>query len=467
MTLAKNINAGKMNMEDSRLKRVLGLPAVVFIAVGMTIGGGVFVFTGLVFKLCGKALPLAYAFAGFPVLAAMMPLAMLGSSIPTIGGNYKYPSRMVSPGLAFVGIWVYALASFFGQIPLYAIACAKYAQYIFPSIPTTLFAVALVTAFLIINIIGVKLAAQIQGIMVVVLISALLYYAFSGISSIQPGNFSNILEKGVTNLLLGTALLTFTYLGSNSIIELGGEIINPGKTIPRAYLIAFPVIAFVYIAVAIATVGASQLCEIQNYTEPLISVCKTVLSKSGILFFIAGGAILALTTTLNALFLFGTRSILVIVHDKILPEKLGKIHHRFGTPYLLLIFIWLLSVLGIVSGLSLQTLASYAALGGLIIFFPMMLAAVRFPTLYPEHYSRSEFKLKGFVLWFCVTVGIIMVLFFGIVLLVNLKSPLKISCFILFILSGIVYYQLRKRYLLKQGIDLEIQIKKKETWDGR
>ncbi len=98
-------------MEDLGLKRVLGLPSVVFIAVGMTVGGGVFVFTGLVYKISGQALPLAYALAAIPVMVSMFPLAMLGAALPTTGGNYTYPSRMVSPGLAFVGIWVYALAS--------------------------------------------------------------------------------------------------------------------------------------------------------------------------------------------------------------------------------------------------------------------------------------------------------------------------------------------------------------------
>jgi basic amino acid/polyamine antiporter, APA family len=455
-----------MNMTELKLKRVLGLPAVVFCAVGMTIGGGVFVFTGIVFRISGRALPLAYAMAVLPVLAAMMPLAMLGASIPTTGGNYRYPSRMVSPGLAFVGIWVYALASFFGQIPLYAIACAKYAQYIFPSISITLFAIVLVTVFLAINLLGVKLTVQIQGIMVVVLISALLYYAFAGITTIQPGSFSNMLEKGSANLLLGTALLTFTYLGANSIIEMGGEIINPGKTIPRAFLIAFPLIAFVYIAVAIATVGHSQL-ELLTAAEPLIRVCQTTCSKSGLLFFIIGGAVIALTTTLNALFLFGTRSLLIIVKDGILPKQLGRIHPRFGTLHILLISIWLLSIIGIMSGLSLETLASYAALGGLIIFFPIMIAAARFPSLYPDRYAKSPFRLVGIWLWLCVSVGMVMVLFFGIVLMVELKSPLKVGWFLLFILSGIIYYQFRKRYLSKNGIDLIKQIREKETWDDQ
>jgi APA family basic amino acid/polyamine antiporter len=396
----------------------------------------------------------------------MMPLAMLGSAIPTVGGNYRYPSRMVSPGLAFTGVWIYALASFFGQIPLYAIGCAKYVQAIFPEIAITPFAILLVTLFFIINFFGVKIAAQVQGILVLILISALLFYSFSGFVKINPENFSNIFEKGSTSILLGTALLTFTYFGSNGIIELGGEIIDPGKTIPRAFFIAFPIIIIIYVSVAIATVGAATLSEMKNFDEPLISICKTTCSQSGVLFFIIGGAVLALTTTLNALFIFGTKSLLIIVEDRIFPAFLGKIHKRFRTPHVLLLIIWFFSVIGILSGFSLKTLASYAALGGLIVFFPTMLAAMRFPALYPEHYQNSKFKLQGFWLRFCPVVGILMVLFFGIALITDLKSPIKIGCFLLFIISGIVFYQSRKQYLKGQGFDLQAKLKEKEIWNN-
>ena len=48
---------------STELKRVLRLPAVAFVAIGFTIGGGVFVFTGIVYKIVGQALPVAYALA--------------------------------------------------------------------------------------------------------------------------------------------------------------------------------------------------------------------------------------------------------------------------------------------------------------------------------------------------------------------------------------------------------------------
>ena len=104
------------------IKRVLGLPEVAFIAIGTTVGGGVFVLTGIVLKIAGPALPLAYALAVIPVFISMLPLAMLGSALPATGGNYRYPSRMVSPGLAFTGVWVYILASFIGRFPC-RVAC--------------------------------------------------------------------------------------------------------------------------------------------------------------------------------------------------------------------------------------------------------------------------------------------------------------------------------------------------------
>jgi len=450
---------------EPALARVLTLPAVTFIAVGFTIGGGVFIFTGLVFKIAGPALPWAYALAVIPVFMSMLPLAMLGAALPTTGGNYKYPSRMVSPGLAFTGIWTYALASFFGQIPLYALGCARYAQVYFPGMSTVWLAIALVTLFFVINLCGVRIAAQVQGVLVLVLIAALLFYALSGLQVLQPAHFDGTFDVKLTSLLLGTALLTFTYLGANAIIELGGEIVNPARTIPRAFMIAFPVIALIYIAVAIATVGAAPSDMLTSAQEPLIRVSHLTMSPNGVLFFIFGGAVIALTTTLNALFIVGTKSLLTIVADRLLPAGLGRLHPRFKTPYILLFAIWLLSVLGIASGFSLATLASYAALGGLIIFLPVQIAALRLPQLYPQPYHRAAFKLKGIWFWLCPLSGMLMVIFFGAVILYELRTPLKIGCFLVFIATGACYYFGRKAYLRRRGIDWRAFVGQEPGWD--
>ncbi|MGQ9843222.1 MAG: APC family permease [Spirochaetota bacterium] len=445
------------------LKRVLGLPAVTFIAVGFTIGGGVFVFTGIVLKMVGPALPLAYCLAVVPVFLSMLPLAMLGSAIPSVGGNYKYPSRMVSPGIAFVGIWIYVLATFFGQIPLYSISCARYISTFYPGLSLQYSAIALVTVFYIVNLVGIKPAAAVQAIMVIILLSALLFFSFNGIVRFDSANLVHFFEKGTGNLLVGVALLTFTYLGSNGIIELGGEIQNPQTTIPKAYFITFPVVTVVYMCVALATVGAMPWQKTAQQMEPLIFLSKSFLSNAGVMFFILGGAMLALATTLNALFIVGTKSLLIIINDRLLPSWLGTIHTTFGTPHILLTMIWLLSIAGILSDLSMETFASYSALGGIIIFLPILIAALKFPRLYPDTYKHAAFKLNGAWLYICVIVGFVMILFFCLVLLIDLKTLFNIGLFVVFVLSGVMYYTVRKRYLASQGIHCEA-IMQKDDW---
>ncbi len=441
------------------LKRVLGLPETAFIAIGTTIGGGIFVFTGIVLKIAGPALPVAYALAVVPVFLSMLPLAMLGSAIPVTGGNYRYPSRMVSPGLTFTGLWVYVLATFFGQIPLYSIACARYLAVFFPDLPEKPFAVALITFFCVINVLGVNIAARVQGIMVIVLIGALVFFSASGLVEIHPERFDGIFQKGAGSLFLGVSLLTFTYLGSNGIIELGDEIKNPGRVIPRALFIAFPVVMVVYLCVAVASVNAVPWQELTGVKEPLIAVGKKTMGQAGLLFFVIGGAVLALTTTLNGLFIVGTKSLLVIIGDGILPARLGSINRRFGTAHLLFVFFWIFSIAGVYSGLSLETFASYSALGGIIIMVPVLVSAMVLPKRFPEKYRDSAFKLKGFMLYLCTVVGIAMTLFFCAVILADLGSPGKIALFLGFILSGVAYYVMRKRFLLGRGVDMLAAIK--------
>jgi APA family basic amino acid/polyamine antiporter len=349
---------------------------------------------------------------------------------------------------------------------LYAIGCAQYAQVYFPTLSTTWLAIALVTLFFLINLKGIRLAAQVQGVLVLILIAALIFYAVSGLQVVQPAHFDAAADVKISALLLGTALLTFTYLGSNAIIELGGEIVAPGRTIPRAFMIAFPVVALIYIAVAVATVGAVPAEILTKANEPLIHVSRLTMSSKGFLFFVFGGAVLALTTTLNALFIVGTKSLLTIVDDQLLPAKLGRLHPKFKTPHILLFAIWLLSVLGILSGFSLATLASYAALGGLIIFLPIQIAALRLPRLYPERYLCAPFKLKGIWFWVCPLSGILMVIFFGAIIFYELKTLPKIGCFLAFAATGGLYYLQRKAYLRRQGIDLHYFIDQEHDWDG-
>jgi len=444
-------------------RRILGLAEVTFISVGFTIGAGVFVFTGIVAKMTGPALPLAYALAAPLVLLTMLPIAMLGAALPTTGGNYRYPCRMVSPGLAFVGVWVYVLASFFGQVPMYAISCAQYARELIPGLPIGPAALGLLTFFYVVNLLGLRVATVAQAVMVVVLLGCLLWYAGSGVARVDPAHFEGFFQTGPGSLTLGVALLTFTYLGANGLIELGSEIRDPGRVIPQAIFITFPLVAVIYVLVAIATVGAVPWTSLVDVDQPLVVTARVTMGSVGMALFVVGGAILGLTTTLNALFIVGTRSLLAMTEDRMLPAVLGRRSRTFGTPWVLLTAIWVFSLAGVLAGMSLQTLASYATLGGMMLLFPVLVAALVLPRRFPDAYRNAGFKLGGPSRWVCTGVGFLMIFFFSLVILADLGSVPKILVFVLFVVSGLVAYLTRRTWLRRRGIDLS-DLARSEVW---
>ena len=148
-----------------------------------------------------------------------------------------------------------------------------------------------------------------------------------------------------------------------------------------------------------------------------------------------------------------------MVQDNMLPYWMGKLTVRHQVPWVLLTLIYVLSIFGVLSGFSLNTFASYAALGGLVIFLPILLAARKFPKKYPEHYRLSVFRLSNFWLQVSVIIGLTMVVFFGLIIIYDLKAWFKILFFLLFIASGYVTYLIRKRRLERLGRPLSESIK--------
>jgi len=184
------------------LRRVLGLADLVAIEVGTTIGAGVFSLTAMAAARTGPSVPLAYLAAAVPIVFLMMSVAMLGSALPTVGGAYRYPSRLFSPRWAVVGVWCYALGLVLGALPMYATECVHYLQAVWPGLPERPAAIGLLTLFWAINLLGVSLAAVVQGVMVVVLVAALLVFGIGGLPTVDAARFTPLFPGGPGGFVL-------------------------------------------------------------------------------------------------------------------------------------------------------------------------------------------------------------------------------------------------------------------------
>ena len=337
------------------------------------------------------------------------------------GGTYFYGSRYFSPVASFTGVWAYVLGAVLGMFPLFALTGARFLQAVFPALPLIPTALALLLFFYVTNLLGVDIAMWVQAAMVGVLFVALAVFIGGGLPQLDAANFRPLFTGGLGGFAVASAVLTFTVLGANAAVELGDEIVDPSRTIPRSFLISIPVVTAIYVAIAVVVAGAGRWTGAAD--EALTGLAATFLSRPLFLFFVFGGGFLAVVTTLNATYLWGTKSLLLIAGDGLLPRGLAAVNRRFGTPH------WLLTVIAALScarccsrATRSETFAIFANLGGIIIFIPVMIAALRLRRHFPDVYQRSTVRLRGAMYWIAPIGGLVLCVLVVAILFVDLFS---------------------------------------------
>ena len=458
--------------EDFGLKRVLGLGDLVAIEIGTTVGAGIFSLTALSASLTGPSTPIAFVAAAVPIVFVMMTVAMLGSVMPTVGGSYRYPSRLLSPMWATVGVWSYALALIIGAIPLYVTQCVTYLQSLLPASMAaapwatglfwpTVAAVGLLTFFYAINVFGIEMAANVQALLVVVKISALMVFAFWGYPHLDPARFTPLFPGGAGKFILAACILTFALQGSNAVIELGAEIKRPSRNIPLSLLISIPAVTVLYVLISVSALGAVDLSWWNGFgaKASLVQPAQSFLPPGLFYFFILGGAFMAFSTALNGTFMWATKSPMVLAADGIIPQSLAKTG-RYGTPFSFLTIIWAGSSAAVILEAVIrhfnpaikikpfEIFASYATIGGLIIFIPVMAAAIVMPKRLPELYKRADFKLRGALLYAAPIIAIISSAMLVAILCADLKW--LVLPFPIWVALGFGFYWWRSRTIKQE-----------------
>jgi APA family basic amino acid/polyamine antiporter len=350
-------------------------------------------------------------------------------------------------------VWAYILGAVLGMFPLYALTGATFLKAVIPALPKIPVALLLLAIFFATNLFGARIAVWVQAILVAILLVALLVFVGAGLPEVSLQHFSPLFAGGAGGFLVASAILTFTILGANAAVELGDEIIDPRKNIPRSFLISIPLVTILYIVIGIVASGVAPW---DSWSESSLSaVAGGILKGPLFLFFIVGGGFLAVATTLNSTYLWGTKSLIVITDDGLFPRALARVNRRFGTPHWFLLIIYLISSAAlIVAGERVETFAVLASLGGIIIFIPVMGAALRVRKRHPDLYARSAVRLKGFLYIFAPAMGLLLCLLVIVILLVDLGSHpggiLFLAIFAAWIAAGALYAGVRLRRMRRK-----------------
>ncbi len=400
-------------LNQDNLKRTISWPQASAIAFNQTVGGGVVALTGVAIGLTGGGVPIAYFLAAVSILLVAMPFAAIGSAMPVVGGSYTYSARLLHPTIGFANMAFAVLAQ--TSLGLYGVTAGEYLHSLVPSIDPTIIAVALVSFFYVANMLGAVVGARLGLIMTVSMILALGSYIGIGIATVDWVNYPPVLPKGVMGLLQASALLTFATGGATVVVELGREMHDPGRNIPRAIFIGTFAAAVLYMGVAAVTAGALPVEQTAN--QPLSVAARAFLPPAAFQFFIVGGAMVAIISTMNAQLLAGSKGLLAAIDDGWFPRGIGAVNKRFGTPHFLLSGLYVVGLLPVIFDIPVNVLASGISGIGQLLFILLIVASLRLRYRFPELHEAASFKMGLRLHWVLGVIAVCIGLFQSYLLL--------------------------------------------------
>lgn len=440
-------------MTEAKLRADVGLLDVVAIEVGLIVGAGLFSLTGVAAGLAGAALPVSYALAVVAVTLGLVPTAVLGAAYPTTGGNYRYPSRLWSPRAGFLAAWGLAASMFLGGLPLYAISFGEYAAELLP-VEATVVGLAVLSAFYVVNLLGVRVAARTQTALFVTLLASLLAFVALGAPQVDPARFAGLGTAGLAGVLAGAAVLYFTCLGANFVVDIGGEIRAATTTIPRSFAVSVPLVFGLYVLVSVVSVGTVGADALAGRT---LGVPAEAFLPPGLrAFFVVGGALFAIATSINAVFLIAPKYLLVLAEDGLVPSQVAAVNDRFGTPHVGLTAVYAVAVAAVLGPLPLGELGALLGFGGIALVLAVMVAAVRFVRDRPAAHDRVPFGVRPSLVTGLAVGAIACNVVLFVVLGAQSAGVLAIWLGLLAVGGG--YYELRRRALGRTDRPLEARL---------
>ena len=350
--------------QESKLIRNLGFWDLMGIAVGQIIGAGIMSSTGVAIGMTGTGVVLAYLVSPFLSIISIFPIAILGASVPTTGGPYRYCSRILgkTPGM------IYLLLHITMNVGLaqYALSFASYFVSLVTGLNQHLVAIVVLTFFFLTNLVGTKSAALLNKIMSVLLIGGLLLFiAFSVPKAHLDYVFStsNLFNHGAFAFVSTLALLSSATSGAQVIAELGGEAKDAGRMIPRVMVLSTFLVGVFYVLIAIGAAGVLPIEEVAN--QPLTLVARETMPGITFYLFVIGAALGATATSLNATLSWVTKPLLVACDDGVLPRSLGTVSKQ-GVPVKLLTLFYLVGLIPLALGFDIAFITKFTTANSLL-----------------------------------------------------------------------------------------------------
>ena len=325
------------------LHRQLGLASATATVVGEVIAVGIFLTPAAMSKSLGSPfwLGIVWLIMGLMALSGALCYGELAARYPEAGGGYVYLREAYGSQIAFLYGWKSLLVMDPGITAALSIGATTYLGYLVPLSPVAakMTAVAIIWIFAVTNILGVRLAAIVMRWLAVLKIGLLVAIMLWAVM-LQRGDWSNFIplvaQRPGSDPLLGAlagslVAAFFSFGGWWDLSKLGGEVQNPGRTLPRALAYGVIIVTIVYMlisAVFLYLVPAERVTSADAFAS---QAGEVLFGRTGGVIFSAI-VIISVLGSLEAVVMSAPRVYFAMARDRLFVPAAAALHPRFKTP---------------------------------------------------------------------------------------------------------------------------------------
>lgn len=313
-----------------REKRSVGLWGAVAIGIGGMVGGGIFAVLGVVATQAGGGAPVAFLIAGAVALLTAASYARLSVAYPSRGGSVVFVDKAFGVGTLTGGLNNLLWFGYLVTLSLYAIAFASYGATFFSSggdVSPWLRHLLISAAILIptgLNLLSAEAVARAETAVVVLKLVMLGFVGTVGATTVDRAQLATDTWPSLPAIAAAGMLVFVAYEGFELIANTAEDIRRPRWTLPRALYIAVGSVIFLYLLVAVITVGSLTPDQIKQSSDfALAEAARPGLGSAGFLI-VAGSAVLATFSAINATLYGAARLSYQIAREGELPPALER-----------------------------------------------------------------------------------------------------------------------------------------------
>jgi amino acid transporter len=270
---------------DGHTSGKLTVRQAAFIGVGAMVGAGIFSLLGAAGEVAGAAVWLSFLIAGAIALLQGYSFAKFGARYPSAAGLLEYVVRGLGNGhVTGIIAWLILAANAI-VTGMVAVSFGSYASAAFADGSTTwikVFAVLVVLAMTLLNIVGSQAVARTQTVIVYVVLTILTLFAVTTLANLDLDLLAFSGYPPLRDIVSSVALTFFAFLGFGVVTFTAKDLADPSRQLPRAIYLALGIATTIYVAVALGVFGTLTVDEVISSGGTALAVAaEPTLGRAG------------------------------------------------------------------------------------------------------------------------------------------------------------------------------------------